>query len=279
MQTQLPRRPYLEQLPPPDGLGSVRREAARRRRRRAVRVATGGVTAAIVTAAALLVGGGSDGDAILRPAPAAPVTGIPTPGGVAAPHGKVAPHSHVTVTRPGAGGDVAVTPVSGAAARAGRQAPASMTAQVSLTRARSSYTGAPRFCRTGDSAEGNTVHPGANWCLAATAVRTSDGERLSLQVCRDSTSGGSLTFGSSREVDFVVKRAGTTVWSWSHAHPGSPSHHTLTAPADGCWNWTLVWPGVDQSGRAVGHGSYTVTSNSTADELYAGPALTATFQY
>jgi hypothetical protein len=214
---------------------------------------------------------------VLRPAPAAPATGLPTPGSApSVPPGKVAARSYAQVSPAGHRREPAVAATT---ASTGQKSQTAGSDSITLTRTRSSYTGSPRICRTGDSADKTSVYPGANWCPVVTAVAVDGGVRLSFQVCRDSTSGGSLNFGSSREVDFVVKSAGKTVWSWSHDHPGTSSQHTLSAPADGCWNWTLVWPGVDESGAGVVHGDYTVTATSTADELYGAPAETTTFRY
>jgi hypothetical protein len=135
-------------------------------------------------------------------------------------------------------------------------------------------------CHTGDNADNNTgVSPGSDWCPEATATAVAGGERLAFTLCRDSTSGGSLTFATSREVDLVVERGSTVVWSWSHEHPGTSSPHTLSAPANGCWTWSLVWPDTTQSGAAAGHGAYTLVATSTADELRYSPQNTADFDY
>jgi hypothetical protein len=283
MQTELPRRPFVEQLPPPDGLGVVRREATRRRRRKAVGVVTGGVTAAVVTVAAVLAGGGVDGDAVLRPAPAPPAVQLPSPGGapvsqhpvVSRLRNEVAAHA-----QPADGGGFATSAAGGGGGGSGSSARSQNPAaqSITLTRTRSAYTGAPRFCRTGDTVD-SRVHPGDDWCFAAAAVVVRGGVRLSLQACRDSTTAGNLTFASSRELDLVLTHGGRTVWSWSRAHPGTPSQHSLTAPADGCWNWSLVWPGVTQSGSGAAHGAYVLTAISTADEFYGASPATVTFDY
>jgi predicted lipoprotein with Yx(FWY)xxD motif len=134
-------------------------------------------------------------------------------------------------------------------------------------------------CRTGDSANDQSVHPGAQWCPEADVNPTANGKRLSLTLCRDSSAGGTLTFDSTREVDFAVTRGGKTIWTWSHDHPGSASQHTLSAAADGCWVWSLVWPGVTQAGRSVGEGAYTLVATTTAQELQGSPSTQVDFSY
>ena len=148
-----------------------------------------------------------------------------------------------------------------------------------VVRTQSRYSGYPRVCRTGDSADNQSVRPGANWCTEAAAAPSDGGERLSFTLCRDSTSGGTLTFTGSREVDFAVVSGGKTIWSWSHDHPGTPSQHTLSATADGCWVWSLVWPGMTQAGAAAGHGSYTLVATTTAQELRGDASTQIVFSY
>ena len=279
MQTQLPRRPFTELPAPPSGFAGVRREATRRRRRRAVTVVSGGVTAVVVTTLALLLGRGADGNAVLRPAPVTPATGLPTPGGVSTPAAAPASTPHaVGPARPArpASGDA---PGPTAPVASGTADAATAPAPIVLTRTRSSYTGSPRVCRTGASSTDTSAHAGDDWCLTATAVPVPGGVRLTFSACRDSTTGGTLTFASTREVELVVKRGDAVVWSWSHDHPGEPSPHSLSSPANGCWDWSLVWPGTSSSGTAVGHGAYTVVGTGAADEIYGAAPATDDFDY
>jgi len=152
-------------------------------------------------------------------------------------------------------------------------------AAVVLVRSQGRYTGAPRVCRNGFQSDNQSFDPGDDWCVDASTARADGGQRLTLALCRDSTSGGTATFASTREVDFAVLSGGKTIWSWSHDHPGTPSQHTLSATADGCWVWSLVWPGISQSGRAVGHGSYTMVATTTAQELKKNPSSQVGFRY
>jgi hypothetical protein len=124
------------------------------------------------------------------------------------------------------------------------------------------------------------VQYGVDWCVAATATTVSDGVQLSFQVCRDSTGGsGTLSFDGTREVDLTVKQGTRTVWDWAALHPGTAGAHQLTAAQNGCWNWSLVWPGVTQDGSPAGHGSFTFVGTTSANELRGKPSQSASFSY
>ena len=281
MQTQLPRRPYVELPPPPDGLVRARREGGRRRVRRAIAAFTGGVTAvALVVVAVVLIGGGG-GLAVLRPAP--PAMQPPSLRATEAPSAVVPAHAGgygITGTTGRTGDGRPLTATSTAPSRTSA-APHSSPRNnpIVLTRSQSRYTGYPRVCRTGGSADNQSVQPGAEWCRDAGVVATSGGRRLSLTLCRDSSTGGTLTFNTTREVDFAVTRGGKTIWSWSHDHSGTASQHTLSAAEDGCWVWSLVWPGVTQAGDAAGHGAFTLVATTTAQELQGSPSTQVDFRY
>lgn len=284
MHTELPSRAYVELPPPPDGFASVRREASRRRARRTLATVAGGVSAAVVGVVVVLLGGGGD-VAVLRPAPVTPVT---------QPPGRSAQSPSPSPSRATPSGPQHLLPVTGgqsagvtSAGSAGAPTPSlspspqhAGSSEPSLVRTQSTYTGATRVCagsQYGDTS--GQQQSGAGWCLDASAVTVSGGERLSLTLCRDSTSGGSLTFATTREVDLAVTRGGATVWSWSHDHAGTPSQHTLAASANGCWTWSLVWPDVTESGSSAGHGSYMLVATSTADELQGHPSTQVAFSY
>jgi len=283
MQTQLPRRPYVELPPPPDGLASARRAGVRRRTRRTVAAFTGGVGAVAVVVVVILMLGGGRGVAMLRPAPAPPATQVPAPGTSHAPAVLAGHHGGPVSPGPGqqAVGSRPLTASSTAPSSSGSssQHTSSRGAQVVLVRSQSRYTGYPRVCRNGPNANNESVQPGNDWCLDAATTHTDRGQRLSLELCRDSTSGGSLTFATTREVDFAVTSGGKTIWSWSHDHPGTSSQHTVSATADGCWVWSLVWPGITQTGAAVGHGSYTLVATTTAQELRMDGSAEVPFRY
>lgn len=291
--TGLPRRPYAEAAPPPDGLAVVRHEARRRRRRRATALAAGGASAAAVAIAVALSSTTGALD-VLKPAP-------PAGGGLSVPSTPpaVVGHSHGStdvLQAVGTGSSARVARPGRPAATSSHKQPStasvnapqpqptegSTRAQPQLTRYRSTYVnpfGSARLCGTQTYGNSHGIENSAGWCLAALTSSTKSGERLTVQLCRDSTSGGQLTYTGSREVDLTVKRGSSVVWQWSKLHPGQPDDHTLGAPKNGCWNWSLVWPDITQHGAAAGHGSFTFVARTTAKELGAKPTESATFTF
>jgi hypothetical protein len=290
--TGLPRRPYVEMTPSPDGLLEVRAEAGRRRRRRLVAVSAGGAGIASAVAVVVVLAAGGGGVAVLRPEPAGPVLApspsvtSPLPSSLDEPDGGRERVGHAPATAPRvrpqrAGASVHAGPASPTPTRPTRPAaaPSAAASAPVLSRTASSYDGPPRVC--GGSSYGDTggeVENGVGWCLTASARGTATGERLRVNLCRDSTAGGTLTFGSSREIDLVLSIEGRSVWSWSRTSPGHPHAHRLSASANDCWDWTLTWPGTTQAGSAAPRGTYTFTATSTADEL-KGRTDVATFTY
>lgn len=283
MQTQLPRRPYVELPPPPDGLVSARREASRRRTRRAIASVTGGVSAVVLVVAGVLLTGGG-GVAVLRPAPVAPATRLPTPGSSVAPSAAAGAHRGGAAVSSVRASGRSASPAPATASRSGVMATSSQaghfsSSAVQLTRQPGRNPDAPNVCRTGISSDNQTTHVGDDWCTAATAVAVAGGERLSYRLCRDSTTGGTLHFAGSREVELTVSRNGSTVWRYSAHVTDARSPHTLTAAADDCWTWSLVWPGTTDSGAAAPRGRYALNATSTANELVGAPVTTATFDF
>jgi hypothetical protein len=290
----LPRRPFTPELPPPGGLSNVRQEAARRRRVRAIRVSAGGAaTAAAAAAVVFAITGAGAGADVLKPLPPA---GEPTPGPVAtatssplalAPPIRSGPSDSPTVSGPQ---PVVTTsqPDDGSGSVASAQPAAQPRPQESatqasrgdaprMTRYQSTYTSraGARVCSGGSSSDDTGFHNGVGWCPSVSAVNASGGIRLTFQICRDATAGGRLTFASSREVGLVLRRDGHVVWSWAKVASSHRDSHVLTTPANGCWNWTLVWPGTTSAGAAAPRGSYSLTGASTAQEVSPDNARTS----
>ena len=146
-------------------------------------------------------------------------------------------------------------------------------------RSQSTADGA-QICAGDVSGAGTNVGSGGvGWCLFATAKRVARGVQLTLSACRDGTSGGTLTYSTTREVDLAVKQGGRLVWDWAKDHPAAPSAHTRTAAANQCWNWQVVWPDITQTGTSAGHGSFTFVGTPTAQELAGYPPETIPFRY
>jgi hypothetical protein len=295
----LPRRPYSPEPLPPDGLHDVRREAHRRRRVRAIRVSAGGAATVAATAAIVVALTGATGGAdVLRPLPPAvghdrtttpspapaldrhksslgPAAGSPTERAGIASAGSTARGGAVVLgDSPSPGAD---NSAPGRAAAAARPQP-----QPQLSRYRSTYVdppGSARLCGNQTYGDAHGVENSFGWCLAALIDKTGSGERLTVQLCRDSTSGGRLSYTGSREVDLTVRQGSSVVWRWSRSHPGRPDAHTLSAPKNGCWNWSLVWPDINQHGASAGHGTFTFVARTTASELGAQPTQSLRFDY
>lgn len=292
---RLPQRPMVELPPPIDGLDQVRGAAGRRRRRRAG-VLGASLTTAAGIAVVLSLSGGPGGLAVLKPAPpAGPGLVQPSPtatGAVGVDPAKR--HQHVAARRPstrgqqpghaaqvsrsGQGTDMQPPPPTDVAPES--QGQVSRTQQPTLSRWQSTYTGGAREC-TGSTYSGpdGTFESAVGWCATAIATSLSDGVRLHLQLCRDSTGGGTLTFSGTREVDLEVRDGSRTVWDWAKLHPGSAGPHQLSAIANGCWNWSVLWPDVTQSGAPAGHGVFTFVGTSAANEMKGSPDYSTNFGY
>jgi hypothetical protein len=268
---------FVPLSPPPDGLAAVLGEGRRRRRRRTAATSTAAVTslAGVLALAVLTPGGEPDS---LRPMPAVPGV-LPTPVRTAA-----APLPTAAAPRPGAPLPttlVPVRPTGGQAPRTPPPAPASPAAAPSpqpraggyrtpdLAR---TYAGPPAkagLCGAAYSNDSSTGQVG--WCVIVTAERTSEGADLVVELCRDGTSAGRVSFDSDHEVDLAVLQDGRTLWQWSVGRTAGDDAHDLTAEPGGCWSWRAPWTGVDQRGEPLESGSYVLRGRSLADELVEVP--------
>lgn len=293
---RLPQRPFVELAPPMDGLDQVRGEAGRRRRRRAG-LAAASLTTAAGVAVVMALSGAAGGVDVLKPAPPAGQGFLePSPTATGTPPTDVVdtviPRRHPRAHTPGvhrhAESGAATGPGSTGVIAPGQPGRPSQPAkhvagatQPTLTRWQSTYTEAPaRECSGSTYGDGSgSLENSVGWCLEVTAKPVSGGVRLHIQLCRDSTGGGSLSFDGTREVDLAVQQAGRTVWDWATLHPGSSGPHQFSEPANGCMNWSLVWPGVTTGGESAGHGSFTFVGTSTANEMKGKPNESVDFAY
>ena len=298
--SELPRRPFTPEMPPPEGLNSVRLEASRRRRVRAMRLTAGGAATAAAAAVVVAITGATGGADTLQPLPPAvrPTSGpvatatlsppaVPppittNPGTVGNADRSGGPQPVVTATSGPEGEGAAVSTAQPAAEPRAQDSASSGSRgdEPRMTRYRSTYESpaGARLCGGGSSSDDSGFHNGVGWCPSVSAYRVSGGVRLTFQICRDATAGGRLTFASSREVDLVLRRDGRTVWSWAKVSASHPDSHLLTTPANGCWNWTLVWPGTTSDGKSAPRGTYSLTGASTAQEVSPDSAKTS-FSY
>ena len=292
---RLPQRPMLELRPPVDGLDQVRDEASRRRRRRTGLTAAG-LTAAAGVAVVVALSGAAGGVDVLKPAPPAgqgfvqptPTPSATEPVAVGPAKARKADAGHSLSGRTGGhagrapsgghGVDMLPDPTASTPPSSGQ---ASQVQEPTLSRWQSTYTDSPaRQCSGSTYGDGSgTLENSVGWCLDVTATPISDGVRLHVRLCRDSTGGGTLTFAGSREVDLAVQQGTRTVWDWAALHPGGAGAHQLSEPANGCMNWSLVWPGVTTGGQSAGHGTFTFVGTSTANEMKGKPNESVDFSY
>jgi hypothetical protein len=136
----------------------------------------------------------------------------------------------------------------------------------------------PRVCGAQVYGDDDGFNSSSDWCLAPIVTTTSRGHDLTVQLCRDSTSSGQLTFARTREVELVVRAGSRTVWRWSTGQPDAAHRHTLDAGADGCWLWTAPWTDVDARGNRLPEGSYTLLVTASATEVTALGAKETSFQ-
>ena len=284
-QTGLPRRPFTEVPPPPGGLDDVRRTARFRRRRRAAVAAGGSSVLAVVVVLVMLLGGGGGVDVLKTVQPAV----VPTPAGGSSAASVSAPakvgQSHASGGGTGVASSQTVPGAGPARGVDGSPASSVVVAQPRLVRSQRTDTsaGQPAFCSEGVNVDYAGLHGAVSheeevgWCFAAIARRVANGEQLTVDICRDSTGSGTLSFQTTREVDLTVQRGGKTVWDWARDHPAVSDPHQLSAAAHGCWDWTLVWPDITQSGKSAGHGTYTFLATSMAKELDTVSPVSTTF--
>lgn len=269
--------------PPPDGLSSVLVEGRRRRRRRTAATSTAAVTALAGVLALTLMppGGGTDS---LRPMPAAPgvlptssptaTALLPSPGSLAGTPQPTAPGQVVPTTGAASSPATSSRPPSTAPSPAPTPAPGGYRTP-DLVR---TYAGPPARARLCGAAYSNDSSTGqVGWCVVASTERTARGVDLLVEVCRDGTTSGRLTYDSDHEADLAVLEDGRTLWQWSVGRTAVDDSHELTAEPGGCWTWRAPWTGVDQSGEPLDGGTYLLRARSLADELTDLPPTDAEF--
>jgi len=100
---------------------------------------------------------------------------------------------------------------------------------------------------------------------------------LQALVCSYRTGLTLLHYTGRNEVDLKVLAKGHEVWRWSRWHPDGGSPHTIGVEANSCTAWTFSWTGVDNQGRTLPKGSYTLQATFLAGELAQERTATTTF--
>jgi hypothetical protein len=254
---------------PPAGLGDVLTRATRRRRRQAGALATGVAAAcAALLAVTMTAGGGVDSLGVtpahpglgVVPSNAPQVAGADAPSSVAdAPAGS-APQSN-------ARGSITQQPAAAqerqreAVAAAGGQQP---MAGGEVGPAHTTTTYDPSRGCAGDA----PVTP-AGWCGyydGATTGRAGQPVELAETVCRLAGQGdGDLRTDNGQQAEFsATSQDAYLKWEWSKGHRFSKAGTTFHVAAGTCLRWKVSWRVVDNAGRPLAPGAYSLDARSTA---------------
>lgn len=282
MSDELPRRPFTELAPPPDGFRAVRAAAASRRRAKSA-VTGAGALSVLGVVLALVASSGSRDDSlrVTNPGP----DGSSSPAPQSTPSAAPSASEHPTAPGPsGSPGALAASSGGAGSDAAATEAPNTSPAEYrtpEVTReyvSRASVTGTTVCSGSENGSTDPTLYYTVNWCHSALVSATRGGHDLTQQICRDSSSDAMLSFDDARELDLVVQRPdGKVMWRWSVDHPDAATAHTLAAEREHCWVWTVHWTDVDQGGTALPRGSYTLVVSTTARELGSKPREQADF--
>jgi hypothetical protein len=273
------RRPDPSPVPP-DGLAAVVRAG---RRRRAILGASGGAVAAGLVTVAVLVGA-PVGTQSLEPvapgeSPASTPSGSSSAGVTASPsYGTPSDRagSH-TAHPPGSTPAPNETPIDPAPTGGQTASPDDRPPGVS-----SGHHGPMRTGTTVTTRRGVSPSDSMNlWSVDGSAQRTPGSPfglyALRIEYCAatadpNPTTPQELTFETEQEADFaVVDAAGHEVWRWSRGQSFATYHHTREARNNQCLWWETGWNAIDDAGRKVARGTYTVRMYGTSDPNYNNP--------
>jgi hypothetical protein len=108
-------------------------------------------------------------------------------------------------------------------------------------------------------------------------VGTGDGSGVQATVCSTETNTVSLSYASAKELDIVVRDSNRDdVWRWSVGRSFAAQRHTLRLDSGNCLYWTTEWRKVDQQGRSLRPGTYTVRAEFAAPELSVNDRVAST---
>jgi hypothetical protein len=282
----LPTRPFTALAPPPAGaLVAVRAGRGIRRRRRLAEAGAAAASVALVAGVVAATGAGSThaqdqlvpahGTAA-TPAPSSPprdVTRASTGNAAGVQSDASRPHPAAAP----APGHPAGAPQPESAPQNSGSSKSYRTPALRRAYAPPPPPPDPRFCEMSVADDPGGTHKRVDWCITADIAATDAGHDLALTVCRDRTTDAALTFGTTREADLVVSRAGRVVWRWSTGHTAATRPHALASPAGACWSWTAPWTDVDSSGRPLPSGRYDLGVTSLAKEVADLPNASAAF--
>jgi hypothetical protein len=255
---------------PPAGLADVLSRATRRRRRQqAGALATGAAACAAVLAFTMATGGAVDS---LGVTPATQsghgVLPMDTPrvAGPDLPAAAVLERSTGSVDGQGAQGSGAQP-----AAAQTRQEKASAAA-AKAQKASGGEVGPPHSVTAYDPSRGcngDGSLPTQGWCGyydGATTGRGGAHVELAETMCRLPGQGaGTLQADDGEQASFSARsQDGTTGWHWGNGRRFSPTGTTFNVAAGSCLRWHVSWSVVDDAGRRLAPGTYTLEARPHA---------------
>jgi hypothetical protein len=287
---ELPRRPFTELCAPQGGFADARRVATRRRRAKAAAASTAGAAAVAVVLALSGSSSLSSQDKLRVTTPGGSDFPAPTASEAASPGSAPASQQPSPENTPAPGSSPGAPGSSGSGGQDESSAPQPVGSPVpggdsyvtpDLVRdysARHVPLGSgTSFCAGTTTNDDSGTHSTVNWCHSAQVGKTAAGHDLVDELCRDGSSGNTLSFDTSREVDLLVLRGSTVVWRWSTDHPAVHQPHQLAVEADHCWRWTAHWTDVDANGKRLPGGDYVLRVVSEAPEMTANPVTQTPF--
>jgi hypothetical protein len=269
--------PYV--APPVDGLRQAMLDA-RGRRFRTAGFTSASVATALVAVLAVLGGTGTQ-SLVQQPAPEQPAVTRLVPGPDEAQGG-----TDNAVGALSAGADVSAAGLRPAGA--GGAAPETRAQQAPLGSSGAGSGDAPRTTTAMRRSQGSPYTIGDSCpvakttsgklmlCPAASYSQTYDDNGNAItnvmdligSVCSYDTSSVLLHFDTDVEADVaVLDSKGHELWRWSREHVTTADPHTVSLGTGECWDWTTRWTGVDQRGRHLPAGTYTLRATSFAREL------------
>ena len=269
--------PVFASVPPPaDGL---RLAFGAARRRRNGKAAVAGGAGVLVVSFLLSLGGAAGNQTLLQePLPPARGGGVPVLGGTApspAPEPTRRPTDAVVTalaTDPGAPRAAAAhlrTAPDGTATRSVRAASTRSTragaaASVSGPMTRDNVITVPGdvTCPIRKQSERS-----AGLCTEVWAYDSADGVSLEASLCSTEPGDVRLTYEDAKELDVAVLVKDREVWRWSVGRHFPPAPHALVLQAGDCFTWRTLWRVVDQSGRALPTGTYTIRADFFAAQV------------
>ena len=264
---------------PEDGLRLA--FVAARRRRNGKAVVAGG--AGVAALALVLSMGGTAATQTLLQDPVPPAQG--GPGRTATVEQSQAPAPRATPEVPqsrpsaaaavqGTSSQVRLRPPAGAGDADAVRTPSTPAARASASPGRRSVVSRPMKRSMAFPVGGDPVCPvrkrqesSPSLCSDVYASEYAGTVTFSATLCSTETDPVRLSYPTEMELDIAVATPDGEVWRWSVGREIEDLPHTLVLEAGDCMVWTTEWAQVDQQGRRLPAGRYTVAADFQAAEL------------